>query len=564
MSIIKNFIDGVYKLVSEPPKEENNEQSRVIIDEPHRSLVAVSEEGPAYSSLDENYFQFKNPVEQLVEEKSPNTVPEEKSPNTVTVIKGFEVPEEKSPNTVTVTEGPEEKSPNTVTVTEVPEEKKEPPTKTVVEQRKEWNVRGQSGLKNMGNTCYMNSMLQCLSNSKYFCAWLRSKKYEDGLNDQLVQKINDKKLTPSPNDLEIFKKFINLTDKEKSEFTPIQQSDYNSLCEVIYADKITYQLAKVLKQMWDINCVFAPRTLKKLFGTINQQFAGHDQNDSQELLNLILDRVHEETKCKVNLEFNNVSDGVKQLSYIQKHIDKLPEGDKKTILIEEFNTYKKTHHEDFITFKAYEYWMNYTKNSMSVITNLFTGLYKTSIVCSECNNETVRFEPFTSLTIPIEDGINTTLDECVKKFVKEEEMIKDNQYRCTPCNKKVDAIKYISIWDAPKVLIIHLIRFKNTWTNGQCYQTKINTHIDFPINSLDISNCLPKNRNKKNYKYDLCSISKHSGSNHGGHYTADCKNATNGFWYHFDDTKVTHLEKDKLKAELVDKSAYVLFYERTT
>ena len=39
-------------------------------------------------------------------------------------------------------------------------------------QRKELYVRGLSGLKNMGNTCYMNSIIQCLSSISIFRTYI--------------------------------------------------------------------------------------------------------------------------------------------------------------------------------------------------------------------------------------------------------------------------------------------------------------------------------------------------------------------------------------------------------
>lgn len=58
--------------------------------------------------------------------------------------------------------------------------------------------------------------------------------------------------------------------------------------------------------------------------------------------------------------------------------------------------------------------------------------------------------------------------------------------------------------------------------------------------------------------YDLYAVSCHYGSLSGGHYTAFAKNPIFNAWYQFDDS---HVYKASAR-EVVDKSAYVLFYKR--
>jgi hypothetical protein len=48
------------------------------------------------------------------------------------------------------------------------------------------------------------------------------------------------------------------------------------------------------------------------------------------------------------------------------------------------------------------------------------------------------------------------------------------------------------------------------------------------------------------------------GTMSGGHYTAYCKNPTDGQWYMYDDTRVDKLHADKVTS----KNAYLLFYAR--
>ena len=56
--------------------------------------------------------------------------------------------------------------------------------------------------------------------------------------------------------------------------------------------------------------------------------------------------------------------------------------------------------------------------------------------------------------------------------------------------------------------------------------------------------------------YQLLSMSHHSGSLEGGHYTAAARSAVDGQWHYFNDTSV---RKDAKPAG-PSQSAYVLFY----
>ena len=63
--------------------------------------------------------------------------------------------------------------------------------------------------------------------------------------------------------------------------------------------------------------------------------------------------------------------------------------------------------------------------------------------------------------------------------------------------------------------------------------------------------------NKNKFIYELYGICNHSGNVFGGHYTAFIKNANNK-WYHFNDTNITELKKEKIKTN----KAYCFFYRK--
>lgn len=63
--------------------------------------------------------------------------------------------------------------------------------------------------------------------------------------------------------------------------------------------------------------------------------------------------------------------------------------------------------------------------------------------------------------------------------------------------------------------------------------------------------------------YDLYAVCYHHGNDlETGHYTAACKNPYDQQWYRFDDTRVTHIPNEDITMELINNSAYILFYQR--
>ena len=109
--------------------------------------------------------------------------------------------------------------------------------------------------------------------------------------------------------------------------------------------------------------------------------------------------------------------------------------------------------------------------------------------------------------------------------------------------------RQILFWSFPSILVIDLKRFSKNNNKNQ----KL---IDIPIENLDLSKYVIGYK-KDDYVYDLYGICNHSGSVHGGHYTAYVKNANNK-WYSFNDTNVSEINPTML----ISSKAYCLFYRK--
>ena len=146
-----------------------------------------------------------------------------------------------------------------------------------------------------------------------------------------------------------------------------------------------------------------------------------------------------------------------------------------------------------------------------------------------------------------------TLEKCLKKFCKEEQLEEGDEWYCSKCKKHVLAKKKMELYYLPKILIICFKRFikdSNRWE-------KNDDEVDFPINNMDMRNFVI-GPDKEHSKYDLFAVSQHYGSTGFGHYTAVCKN--DGKWFSYNDSSCSETNESDAQSS----AAYVLFYRRQT
>ncbi|XP_063067032.1 ubiquitin carboxyl-terminal hydrolase 20 isoform X2 [Engraulis encrasicolus] len=153
-------------------------------------------------------------------------------------------------------------------------------------------------------------------------------------------------------------------------------------------------------------------------------------------------------------------------------------------------------------------------------------------------------------------GPMVTLEDCLAAFFAADELKGDNMYSCERCKKLRNGIKYCKVLRLPEILCIHLKRFRHE----VMYSFKINSHVAFPLEGLDLRPFLAKESPSQITTYDLLSVICHHGTAGSGHYIAYCQNVINGKWYEFDDQYVTEVHETVVQ----NAEAYVLFYRKSS
>ena len=146
-----------------------------------------------------------------------------------------------------------------------------------------------------------------------------------------------------------------------------------------------------------------------------------------------------------------------------------------------------------------------------------------------------------------------TLEKCLKKFCREEQLEQGDEWYCSRCKKHVLAKKKMELYYVPKILIICFKRFVKDSYRWE----KNEDEVEFPINNLDLKNFVI-GPDKEHSKYDLFAVSQHYGSTGFGHYTAVCKN--DGKWFDYNDSSCHETNASSAQSS----AAYVLFYRRQT
>ncbi|XP_029689979.1 ubiquitin carboxyl-terminal hydrolase 21 [Takifugu rubripes] len=336
---------------------------------------------------------------------------------------------------------------------------------------------GRTGLRNIGNTCFLNAIVQCLSHT---C----------GLRDYvLLKRYRQEKCA-----------------KEDA--------------------KLTEAFSQVLTGLWEeaeAVSVVNPRQFYNVFKEAVPYFSGYSQQDAQEFLRFLLDKLHVE---------------INRRPYVRRTVKETTQKYARFRISEE----------------AAVMWKKHLERDDSRIVDLFSGQLRSSLHCSVCSHYSNTFDVFCDLSLPIpkrSSGREVMLKDCLDLFSQEEKLDRENSPMCERCTRHTECTKRLSIQRFPQVIVIHLNRF----TMSRWSISKSTVYVSFPLTNLDLGPYGPVDCGP--VLYDLYAICNHVGTVNMGHYTACCLDE-NG-WCLYNDSSVTPVSENQLQTN----QAYVLFYQRS-
>ena len=362
------------------------------------------------------------------------------------------------------------------------------------------------GLKNIGSSCYKNSVLQCLSQTS-------------DLVNFFLKESNKEKIMNN-----------NIAKKNKNEL---------QLCPIFF---------ELIKNLWKKDAPyksFSPENFLKAIGAmINNEkghFTLHESGEAKDFILFILERIHKELKKPI--ENKNLFSQINSENILNCY-------DKNNAFAHFTNEFQN---ETSIISDTF-YGFTETTNVCQFCKNYYNSNGQLEPIC-------YNYGIFNILIFPLEEvrryrdqfnKVNNSnmvnLLECFLYNQKSDYFTGDNKNYCKICEQLFDSVNTTKIYKSPNVLILLFNRGKSS-----------NIKIDFS-NELDISNFV-LNKNNREIYYLYAVVTHIEENEQNGHFIAICKSPINCLWYRYNDDIVEPI--NNFQKDVHDfGTPYFLFYQK--
>eukprot|EP00306_Pavlova_sp_CCMP459_P011661 CAMPEP_0185189282 /NCGR_PEP_ID=MMETSP1140-20130426/5939_1 /TAXON_ID=298111 /ORGANISM="Pavlova sp., Strain CCMP459" /LENGTH=694 /DNA_ID=CAMNT_0027755833 /DNA_START=92 /DNA_END=2176 /DNA_ORIENTATION=- len=449
---------------------------------------------------------------------------------------------------------------------------------------------GLRGMNNLGNTCFMNSVLQVLAHNplmrSYFlsdhhnrqlCAHVRKKLERNGASDVVADPGLDADGMPLP-----------------------------MVCLGCEMDQVFSQLWSGKRSAWNPH-----QFLHSMWRTVGE-LAAYKQQDAHEFYIALFQQLHRHTRSLGGAVSSGGANGFGDMGVAD---DLFGLGE---------------HLGDALS-PTTPMAGDGEERCPCLMHQLCAGELCSDMLCATCGNTRTKVEPFTDISCDLlasevtpgpeaEAGapaaasadhatitaISDTLHACLERFTRPEQLGQDQRFYCEACSSFQPSVKQLSFRHLPYVLALHLKRFKAAsgavgpkGKTGPTVSAKVDSYVDFPLEGLDMSDYLTSNierqRSRSNtptpevagrqagkeskgrstradaarlpasaqaaaegesWIYDCFGVIVHHGTMNAGHYTNFVRHC--GKWYNCDDAWVVAVTDEEVR----QGKAYLLFYQR--
>ncbi|KAI0455620.1 hypothetical protein F5B21DRAFT_503179 [Xylaria acuta] len=345
-----------------------------------------------------------------------------------------------------------------------------------------------------------------------------------------------------------------------------------------------YELPQAFERTSAIRSVCGYSGLRNLSNTcyLNSLFTQLFMNIGfrQFILNARIDRPHaQQLLTETQMLFANLQDSRRRFIDPQACVEQITTYEELPIDI-----HNQMDVDEFFNLLFDRWEAQFTLNSdKKALRSIYGGQLVQQVKSKECEHISERIEPFSAIQCDIKG--KSSLEESLQAYVDGEIMEGDNKYKCSTCDRHVDAVKRACLKDLPDNLIFHLKRFDFNLRLLQ--RSKINDYFPFP-NKIDmqpytVEHLRNPSRNAEPDIFELVGVLVHSGTAETGHYYSFIRERpTNSVssWVEFNDDIVTSWDPSQMEnacfggpdnrqfdnGNIYEKvySAYMLFYQRSS